>query len=249
MERSDPAGVVELAGWSTNGYLLVGERITAIDPGAPCVARRMVAHVTEQLGRPASDIAWVAVTHYHVDHVAGLPELVKLTGCRVALPAGAMAHIRDGKPLQFPPARRWPFMITGNKHTRNPMPSLRDLREMARIGLPFGNQTLPVEVDAWLDEGDQLPGAPGWTVLHTPGHTFDSLCFWHEPSGSLIAGDTVLGSHLIGPRANPFYISRTTTIATLQRLADLPVQRLYTAHGRNFTGENLLVGVADTLEP
>ncbi len=29
-------------------------------------------------------------------------------------------------------------------------------------------------------------------VVHTPGHTMDSLCFWHEETKSLFSGDTVL---------------------------------------------------------
>ncbi len=29
-------------------------------------------------------------------------------------------------------------------------------------------------------------------VIHTPGHTLDSICLWHEETGSLFTGDTVL---------------------------------------------------------
>ena len=29
-------------------------------------------------------------------------------------------------------------------------------------------------------------------VIHTPGHTLDGLCFYHEPTGALFSGDTVL---------------------------------------------------------
>lgn len=31
-----------------------------------------------------------------------------------------------------------------------------------------------------------------WEVIHTPGHTIDGLCLYHEPSRTLISGDTVL---------------------------------------------------------
>ncbi len=31
-----------------------------------------------------------------------------------------------------------------------------------------------------------------WEVLHTPGHTIDSLCLYHEPTKTLISGDTVV---------------------------------------------------------
>ncbi len=31
-----------------------------------------------------------------------------------------------------------------------------------------------------------------WDVIHTPGHTIDSICLYHEPTGTLISGDCVL---------------------------------------------------------
>lgn len=31
-----------------------------------------------------------------------------------------------------------------------------------------------------------------WDVIHTPGHTLDSICLYHEPTRSVISGDTVL---------------------------------------------------------
>lgn len=31
-----------------------------------------------------------------------------------------------------------------------------------------------------------------WEVIHTPGHTIDSICLYHEPTGTLISGDSVL---------------------------------------------------------
>jgi glyoxylase-like metal-dependent hydrolase (beta-lactamase superfamily II) len=31
-----------------------------------------------------------------------------------------------------------------------------------------------------------------WEVIHTPGHTMDSICLYHEPTGTVISGDAVL---------------------------------------------------------
>ncbi|NLI81447.1 MAG: MBL fold metallo-hydrolase [Deltaproteobacteria bacterium] len=31
-----------------------------------------------------------------------------------------------------------------------------------------------------------------WEIIHTPGHTIDSICFYHAPSKTVITGDTVL---------------------------------------------------------
>jgi glyoxylase-like metal-dependent hydrolase (beta-lactamase superfamily II) len=31
-----------------------------------------------------------------------------------------------------------------------------------------------------------------WEVIHTPGHTLDGICLYHEPTGTVISGDCVL---------------------------------------------------------
>ena len=31
-----------------------------------------------------------------------------------------------------------------------------------------------------------------WEVIHTPGHTIDGICLFHEPTGTIISGDCVL---------------------------------------------------------
>jgi hypothetical protein len=35
-------------------------------------------------------------------------------------------------------------------------------------------------------------GGFDWEVIHAPGHTVDSLCLYHEPTGTIISGDTVM---------------------------------------------------------
>lgn len=62
----------------------------------------------------------------------------------------------------------------------------------------------------------KLEGGPTVQVLHTPGHSVDSLCYYIEEEGVLFTGDTLLGS-------------TTTTVQdlgayreTLQRLLELP---------------------------
>lgn len=66
-------------------------------------------------------------------------------------------------------------------------------------------------------------------VLATPGHTADSRCFLVEESGDLLTGDTVLGrgttvvAHPDGRLAD--------YLASLERIAGLPLRRLLPGHG------------------
>jgi len=67
-------------------------------------------------------------------------------------------------------------------------------------------------------------------IIHTPGHTSDSVSIYHEESGSLISGDTVFASGGIGrwdlPTGNAADLSES-----LKKLEELDVKHLYPGHG------------------
>lgn len=49
-------------------------------------------------------------------------------------------------------------------------------------------------------DGDTLElGGSELKVIHTPGHTMDSICLYHEPTKTLFSGDTVLPYYLPSP--------------------------------------------------
>ena len=44
-----------------------------------------------------------------------------------------------------------------------------------------------------IEGGETLDlGGHKWEAIHTPGHTIDSICLYHEPTKTAITGDTVL---------------------------------------------------------
>ncbi len=101
-------------------------------------------------------------------------------------------------------------------------------------------------VDGTLADGDILPiGSRRWTVLHVPGHSPGHLALWSEADGILLASDAVLGFGPPTPAGIPSMPSTHQFIAdylaTIARLADLPVQQVLTAHwpfmtAQEFTG-------------
>ncbi len=77
---------------------------------------------------------------------------------------------------------------------------------------------LPEQGVQFIEEGDEIlvAGDVRLQVMHTPGHSTDSVCYYLEEEGVLFTGDTILGAS-------------TTTIndlheymATLDRLRSLP---------------------------
>jgi glyoxylase-like metal-dependent hydrolase (beta-lactamase superfamily II) len=81
-----------------------------------------------------------------------------------------------------------------------------------------------------LRDGERIDG---WTVLHLPGHTDDSVAFLDETDGVLLSGDTILGrgsaviaypDGALGP-----YLDSLTRLERLA--ADGAIQRILPGHG------------------
>jgi len=94
----------------------------------------------------------------------------------------------------------------------------------------FGENPEPIEVARELREGDRINlGESVLEVIHTPGHTYGSICL-HEPNlGILFSGDTVfLGD--VGRTDLP--TSDVNDLArSLRKLVGLKLRSLYPGHG------------------
>lgn len=72
-----------------------------------------------------------------------------------------------------------------------------------------------------LKEGDKLPFAPEWTVLHTPGHSPGSICLYNEEEQTLISGDTLFANGGFG-RTDLRGGDYSKLMKSLSRLEKLP---------------------------
>lgn len=82
-----------------------------------------------------------------------------------------------------------------------------------------------------LADGDAVEaGDARLTVIHTPGHSPDHACFWHEPSATVFCGDlAVAGSTVVIPASGAGDLS--AYLASLERVMDLRPSRMLPAHG------------------
>jgi glyoxylase-like metal-dependent hydrolase (beta-lactamase superfamily II) len=86
-----------------------------------------------------------------------------------------------------------------------------------------------------LSDGEMVVfGGVGLRALHTPGHASDHLCFLLEGVGGLFSGDNVLGegTAVIAPPDG----NMRSYLATLERLRELAVDRIYPGHFRPLDG-------------
>lgn len=92
--------------------------------------------------------------------------------------------------------------------------------------------TQPKEIQSkTFREGD---AAAGFTVLHTPGHTSGSVCFYKESEGILFSGDTLFRAGF--GRTDMPGGSRRELYQSLMRLLALPDETVvYPGHGEATT--------------
>ncbi|MBI5879609.1 MAG: MBL fold metallo-hydrolase [Chloroflexi bacterium] len=104
-------------------------------------------------------------------------------------------------------------------------------------GLISFRQITPAPIYAFKDGYDRrlTPGetleldGQHLTVIHTPGHAGDCICFFHQPDGVLIAGDTILGigtSVIAPPEGNV-----SDYLDSLERLKAYPAKLIAPGHG------------------
>ncbi len=81
-------------------------------------------------------------------------------------------------------------------------------------------------VTGLLRDGDAVKmGDEVFEVIHTPGHSSDSVCFYNPTEGVLFAGDTPL---LITSPAGTY---ETGFLAALEKLCARDIRRIYFGHG------------------
>ena len=89
-----------------------------------------------------------------------------------------------------------------------------------------------------LDDGDAIDlGGRIINVLHTPGHSPGHMCFWEEDRTYLFTGDLVYKDTLFAyyPSTDP-----QAYLASLEKIAALPVERVFPAHHSLDIGPEIL---------
>jgi glyoxylase-like metal-dependent hydrolase (beta-lactamase superfamily II) len=121
-----------------------------------------------------------------------------------------------------------PAVALVTHHHEDHLPAARRLRE--QLGIPIaGHADLP-SVDRALTH-DQVLRLADATIqaLHTPGHTWDHVCYFLEEEQAVFAGDLVAGagSLVVGPGRGELAAS----LRSLELLASKRPDTIYPGHG------------------
>ena len=235
----------------TNTYLL-GRRPPYIlldtGEGKPAYLPVLAQALTQDHPAPPPDGAYVSdviLSHKHPDHHAGLPSVLALLKQLATRHGAQQAGDRDRDAHPYAPPRvhkfaspsaqaqtpdRWDALLDASLRAiapelLAPPPAARALGgspELRRVhGIAHGQEfTL-------TGEGEDEDGARGPVVrvVHTPGHTDDSICLVLPADRALFTADSVLG------HGTAVFEDLAQYLASLQHLAALGAATLYPGHG------------------
>lgn len=142
------------------------DQVTLVDAGTKGAPKRIVAGL-RHLGSAPSEVTRIIATHAHSDHIGGLSGLRGRTSASVAVHERDAAYVREGK---GPVLDR---TTLGGRLFRRGMGST------------------PTTVEEELTGGQILDVGGGLRVVHTPGHTPGHVALLHEPTATLVTGDSI----------------------------------------------------------
>lgn len=202
-------------------YLVRGAKLALIDSGAADSPSAAVEPALRELGLAWSDLDYLLNTHGHADHAGGNADLKALSPHTQIGIHGSDQHLLGGP----------------EAHLRSPTDASAMMRLLGREDMVAEREAVLRKivggasgVDRELSDGDvvDLGNDVRLNVVHTPGHTDGSVCYFWESEGFLFSGDAVQGH---GWRAGlaPIYFD-TAYVSSLDRIAALDAQTLCMGH-------------------
>jgi glyoxylase-like metal-dependent hydrolase (beta-lactamase superfamily II) len=222
-----------------NAFLVKGDALSLIDAGPKTPeAYEALKNGLKEAGYAFSDIEQVFLTHHHPDHAGWIDAFDNATV--LGHPYNNLWLKRDEAFFNYHDK----FYLDCLIEEGVPDEYLGWVKKMKRSVALMGERPL----DKILNEGDILPGHPGWTALETLGHAQSHHVFWNEDTRQMIGGDLVLpevaSNPLIEPPLNPRDKRPRSLLQyneSLKRILTLPVEVIYPGHGDEVRNPHQLI--------
>lgn len=211
-----------------NAFLLKGDSLTLFDVG-PKTGEGIEAlrFGLKEAGYTFKDIEQVVLTHHHPDHAGCLEPFENATV--IGHPYNDLWLRRDAAFFDYHDR----FYLDCLKEEGVPLNYFSWIEKMRRPLNLMGDRPL----DDFLQDGDEVPGHPGWKVMETLGHAQSHLSFYHVETGAMIGGDLVLekisSNPLIEPPLDPNSGRPKSLLQynnSLRRLLNIPISIIYAGH-------------------
>lgn len=199
------------------------ETVILVDAGVPAQLPE-IQKVMDQVGAPFNKLNKVIITHQDLDHIAGLPELLKLSDHKVEV----LAHDNEKPYIQGDK----PLIKMNPEQMAKRLASLPEEQRKQLEKIFEASKHIKANIDKTVEDREVLPYCGGITVIHTPGHTPGHICLYLNQSKTLITGDAlnVIDGQLVGPRPE-FSADIAAAKNSLQKLTQYDIETVVCYHG------------------
>lgn len=216
-----------------NAFLVKGDILTLFDAGPKTEeAYEAIKWGLRGAGYELKDVEQVVLTHHHPDHAGWVDAFV---GAEILGHRYVDYWMRKTPEFFAYYDRFFTKILLEQGVPEKYIP--RILKVKGEVEL-FG--TIPLT--KFLQEGDEVPGHPGLKVYEMLGHAQSHLIFVDEATRECIGGDLLLERTSSNPLVEPpleMTMERPKSLlqynASLKRLRELDVTKMYTGHGREVT--------------
>jgi glyoxylase-like metal-dependent hydrolase (beta-lactamase superfamily II) len=198
--------------WDTKVYILIEEeRVVIIDAAMPGRTGAVCSYL-KALGYTPQAVDEIWLTHGDIDHMGSVAALKTSTGAKVVV------HRADAS------------LVDGSADRElGPVPLARAYQTIFNWAVRRVFRYQPTFVDRLVKDGDALGD---WQVVHAPGHTAGSVCFYHPRRKIIIVGDAL--NHRRGRLGAPpllFTPDMTQAYASIKKIAALDFEVCCFGHG------------------
>jgi hydroxyacylglutathione hydrolase len=218
--------------WDTKVYVLFeGDRVVVVDAAMPGRARAVWRYL-DSFGFSPGAVHEIWLTHGDIDHMGSVAALKADSGARV------VAHRADA-----------PLVDGRAERGLGPVPRAEMYQKVFNWAIRRLLGYQPTAVDHVVEDGDSLGG---WQVVHVPGHTPGSVCYYQRARKIIIVGDAL--NYKRGRLGAPpllFTPDMTQARASIQKIAALDFEVCCFGHGPPLLKDAgpRLRAFADSLQP
>ncbi len=212
-----------------NCYLFAeGDDVVLVDPGwaSPDTDAALAGHL-RMIGRDASEISRIVVTHTHMDHYGQAMLLRERHGIPVEAGEGERPSVESYRRGQFYyPEQVERLRQAGDAALADTM--LEQRGDQHESAFPSGQPS------GWLSDAQRIPlGDRELIAYATPGHTRGHTVFADPERSLLITGDHILPriTPSVGLEYRPEQFPLRSFLSSLARVRELPDGAMLPAHG------------------
>jgi hydroxyacylglutathione hydrolase len=196
-------------------YLITGEEVTLIDSGLPETWENVIQPYLSRIKRDPEEISLILHTHHDPDHVGSDQVIRALSGAQVAI------HESGAEALERPERERNNYLTEYGKYfTEVDLQNIHNRRLSQQ----------PLKADRLLRDREIVDlGSMKLEVIHTPGHTPDSVCFYDRNGRAVFTGDSIQGGSTI---CDDLIVLRDAEAyqSSIGRLMNIDLDLMLTAH-------------------